>query len=97
MGPLLDRASLHSHLERLQYAKATVCDEIKNFRLVKSNVDPLQKNGLIDFLRNVGGSYAETLAKCISWRIDYIEKTYYNVKGDAQRSFGIEIQLITQG
>ena len=97
VGPLLDRAALHAHLERLQYAKATVCDEIKNFRLVKSNVDTLQKNGLIDFLRNVEGSYAETLARCVSWRIDYIDKTNYNVKGDAQRSFAIEIQLITQG
>jgi hypothetical protein len=50
---------------------------------VRSNVDPVQKNALIDFLRNIEGSYAETLNNCVSWRIDYIDKTNYNIKGDA--------------
>jgi hypothetical protein len=60
-------------------------------------VDPGQKNALIDFLRNVEGAYSETLAGCISWRIDYIDKTNYNVRGDAQRSFACEVHLITMG
>ena len=79
----MEAKQLQSHIEKLQKTKPIVCDEFRSFRLVKSNIDPKLKNGLVDFLRNVESAYQETLEACVSWRIDYIDKTNYNVKGDA--------------
>jgi hypothetical protein len=74
-----------------------VCDELVSFKLVKANINPSQKNALLEFLRGVETKYRETLEACVSWRIDYIDKINYNVKGDAQRTFACEVSLITMG
>jgi hypothetical protein len=37
----------------------------------------------------------EPLSQAVSWRLDFLERTSYSVKGDAQRSFACESFLIT--
>jgi hypothetical protein len=89
-GPVLD-----SHLEYLDNLGSQVCDEIKDFRIVKSNVDSSQRTQLMSFIKMIEISFENALAKTISWRVDFDEFTNYTVKGDAQRSFAFKISLIT--
>jgi hypothetical protein len=47
------------------------------------------------YIKRLESTYEETLALTISWRVDFIENTSYTIKGDATRSFQVEISLIT--
>lgn len=49
----------------------------------------------MDYFKYIDQVYEEPLAKAVSWRLDFLERTSYSVKGDAQRSFACEIFLIT--
>lgn len=95
VGPKLDNDKLLCHLDYLSVQSHAVYDEIKNFKLVHSNVDNKQKFALMDYFKYIEQVYEEPMSKAVSWRLDFLERTSYSVKGDAQRSFACEIFLIT--
>ena len=95
LGNRLDDEILYHIVEHLSLQPFTQCDEIKNFKLVRSSVDHSQKNQLMLFIKKLEQCYSDILALPISWKIEFTERTSYTVKGDAKRSFVCEISLIT--
>lgn len=82
-GVKLSESVLQIHLDYLERQNVNLCDEIKNFRLVKTNVNQHQRNELLAFIKRLEDTFNDMLALTVSWRVDFTELTSYTVQGDA--------------
>jgi hypothetical protein len=53
IGPRIENAKLLCHLDFLSSQSHALYDEIKNFKLVRSNVDEKMKFALMDYLKYI--------------------------------------------
>ena len=83
------------HLDYLLREERLVFDELKNFALVKSNINDFQRARVMDFIRTLPVTFKENLQNVISWRVELSERLAYSIKGDAMRSFQCDVFLIS--
>ena len=83
------------HLDYLLREERLVFDELKNFALVKSNINDFQRARVMDFIRTLPVTFKENLQNVISWRVELSERLAYSIKGDAMRSFQCDVFFIS--
>jgi hypothetical protein len=47
------------------------------------------------FIKRLEEAYGEPLSRAVSWKVEFRERTTYNVVGDATRAYSCELQMIT--
>eukprot|EP00347_Sterkiella_histriomuscorum_P004572 403359952 len=95
MGLPMQPHNMKNHIDFLLQYDRVLYDEVKNFALVKTNINDYQKVRVLEFLKNIQSTFAENLKFTISWRIDFAERISYSIKGDAKRSFYCEAFFIS--
>jgi hypothetical protein len=58
-------------------------------------VNDYSKARFMEYVRNIDKTFAENLKYSISWKVDFIERICYGIKGDAKRDFICEFFMIS--
>ncbi|CDW82361.1 UNKNOWN [Stylonychia lemnae] len=95
IGQPFARDVLVKHMFYLQQYERIIYDEVKNFIMVKCNINELQRVRVLEYMKNINASFTDNLKFAISWRVDFAERISYSVKGDAKRSFYCDMFLIS--